>query len=174
MSAGEVTTLLAETKQVIGGKPWGIGILGFVPEELREEQLSAAIAFSPPFAVIAGGRPSQVRDLEARGIKTYLHVPSPELLRAFLKSGVRRVIFEGRECGGHIGPRTSFVLWDQMIEILLEHFEKPSNEQCEDYFCWWNTSFRDLLFKRWDKVSANWQRLKNKPCYSLLLEMRRR
>ena len=24
-------------------------------------------------------------------------------------------MFEGRECGGHVGPRTSFVLWDTML-----------------------------------------------------------
>ena len=28
-------------------------------------------------------------------------------------------MFEGRECGGHVGPRSSFVLWDVMVERLL-------------------------------------------------------
>ena len=58
---------------------------------------------------------------EATGIATYLHVPSPGLLRMFLKDGARRFIFEGRECGGHVGPRTSFVLWEAMVEVLAEH-----------------------------------------------------
>ena len=40
-----------------------------------------------PFAIIAGGRPDQARELEAQGIPTYLHVPSPGLLRMFLKDG---------------------------------------------------------------------------------------
>src|SRR5262249_6838473 len=52
---------------------------------------------------------------------TYLHVPSPGLLKMFLKDGARRFIFEGRECGGHVGPRTSFVLWETMCEVLLDH-----------------------------------------------------
>ena len=42
-------------------------------------------------------------------------------LERFLKDGARRFIFEGRECGGHVGPRSSFVLWETMIEVLLEH-----------------------------------------------------
>ena len=44
----------------------------------------------------------------------------PGLLKAFLKQGARRFVFEGRECGGHIGPLASFVLWESMIETLLE------------------------------------------------------
>ena len=68
--------------------------------------------FRPPFALIAGGRPDQAKTLEHDGITTYLHVPSPGLLDMFSQDGARRFIFEGRECGGHVGPRTSFVLWE--------------------------------------------------------------
>jgi NAD(P)H-dependent flavin oxidoreductase YrpB (nitropropane dioxygenase family) len=59
--------------------------------------------------------------LEKDSIATYLHVPSPGLLRMFLKDGARRFIFEGRECGGHVGPRTSFALWEAMTDVLAEH-----------------------------------------------------
>ncbi|HRX70923.1 MAG TPA: SDR family oxidoreductase, partial [Candidatus Competibacteraceae bacterium] len=111
--------LLAETARCLNGQSWGVGILGFVPAALREEQLAAIRAVRPPFAYIAGGRPEQARQLEADGIPTYLHVPTPTLLRLFLEQGARRFIFEGRECGGHIGPLSSFVLWESMIEALL-------------------------------------------------------
>ena len=117
----ETETLLKETKAKLGTKPWGVGILGFVPNEIRTEQLEAIRSYKPPFAIIAGGRPDQARELEAQGIPTYLHVPSPGLLRMFLKDGARRFIFEGQECGGHVGPRTSFALWEAMVEVLLEH-----------------------------------------------------
>ena len=56
--------------------------------------------------------------------RVYLHVPSPGLLRMFLQEGARRFIFEGRECGGHVGPRTSFVLWETMVGVLLEHLAR--------------------------------------------------
>ena len=75
----------------------------------------------PPVALIAGGRPSQAAPLEAAGIATYLHVPSPGLLDLFLKDGARRFVFEGRECGGHVGPRSSFALWEAQLERLLAH-----------------------------------------------------
>ena len=112
--------LLQETKEKLGDSPWGVGILGFVPPDLRQEQLEVIHRFRPPYALIAGGRPDQARDLEKKGIPTYLHVPSPALLGSFLEKGARRFVFEGRECGGHVGPRSSFVLWEAMIDILLE------------------------------------------------------
>ncbi|HLG74758.1 MAG TPA: beta-ketoacyl synthase N-terminal-like domain-containing protein, partial [Chloroflexota bacterium] len=120
MRAPEVRELLRETTDLMGDKPWGVGILGFVPAELRAEQMEVIRAFPPKFVLIAGGRPDQARALENDGIPTYLHVPSPGLLDMFLKDGARRFVFEGRECGGHTGPRTSFVLWESMVEVLLQ------------------------------------------------------
>src|SRR5262249_43576066 len=120
----EVEKLLEETRNLAAGRSWGVGILGFVPAEIRREQIEAIRACPPPFALIAGGRPDQARQLEREGIFTYLHVPSPGLLRMFLREGSRHFVFEGRECGGHVGPRTSFVLWETMCEILLEHINR--------------------------------------------------
>ncbi|HEY3790027.1 MAG TPA: beta-ketoacyl synthase N-terminal-like domain-containing protein, partial [Urbifossiella sp.] len=124
----ETEKLLADTKAKLGKKPWGVGILGFVPAEIRSEQLEAIRAYKPPFAIIAGGRPDQAKELESQGIPTYLHVPSPGLLKMFLKDGAKRFIFEGQECGGHVGPRASFALWETMVEVLGEHIGgKPAD-----------------------------------------------
>ncbi len=119
MTGAEVRELLTETKQLVGDKPWGVGILGFVPPEVREAQLEVIREIGVPVALIAGGRPSQSAPLEAQGTPTFLHVPSPGLLELFLKDGARRFVFEGSECGGHVGPRTSFVLWEQQVQRLL-------------------------------------------------------
>jgi acyl transferase domain-containing protein/NAD(P)H-dependent flavin oxidoreductase YrpB (nitropropane dioxygenase family) len=115
----QVRDLLERTRVRMGALPWGVGLLGFVDRGLRAEQLAVIEDVRPPFAIIAGGRPDQAAPLEAKGVRTYLHVPSPAMLEAFLRDGARRFIFEGRECGGHVGPRTSFVLWEQMIGVLL-------------------------------------------------------
>ncbi|WP_161967675.1 type I polyketide synthase [Fimbriiglobus ruber] len=125
----ETEQLLKETKARLGNKPWGVGILGFVPNEIRSEQFEAIRTHKPPFALIAGGRPDQAKELESQGIPTYLHVPSPGLLRMFLKDGARRFIFEGQECGGHVGPRASFALWETATEILADHLRtKPGDD----------------------------------------------
>ncbi len=119
MTGDEVRRLLTETSELLGDLPWGVGILGFTPPEVREAQLAVVHEVRPPYALIAGGRPSQAAPLEAAGIATYLHVPSPGLLDRFLREGARRFVFEGFECGGHVGPRASFPLWDTQIERLL-------------------------------------------------------
>ncbi len=114
----QVREVLESTVERIGTRPWGVGILGFLPLELRQAQLEVVRDFKPPFAIIAGGRPSQARELDEAGTVTYLHVPSPGLLRGFLADGARRFVFEGSECGGHTGPRTSFILWESAIGLL--------------------------------------------------------
>jgi len=116
----EVERLLREAAALLGESPWGVGILGFVPPELRTEQLRAVLKARPRFALLAGGRPDQARALESAGIHTYIHTPSPRLLQMFLQEGTRRFVFEGRECGGHVGPLSSFVLWESVLNVLLD------------------------------------------------------
>ncbi|MFE1172375.1 SDR family NAD(P)-dependent oxidoreductase [Streptomyces sp. NPDC058773] len=121
MDGAQVRRLLAETAERLGERPWGVGLLGFAPPELRREQLAAVAEFAPEYALIAGGRPAQAAPLEAAGTRTYLHVPAPALLERYLAEGARRFVFEGQECGGHIGPRGSFPLWEEQIERLTAH-----------------------------------------------------
>ncbi|MES9990551.1 MAG: SDR family NAD(P)-dependent oxidoreductase [Candidatus Thiodiazotropha sp.] len=115
--------LLNETSNRLSGQPWGIGLLGFAPQALLDEQIELAKKYSPGFAIIAGGRPDQAVKLEKEGIQSFLHVPSSNLIPLFIKEGARRFIFEGGECGGHIGPLSSFVLWSAMVDQLLHEIE---------------------------------------------------
>ncbi|MEU6551803.1 SDR family NAD(P)-dependent oxidoreductase [Streptomyces sp. NPDC046915] len=117
-SGEQARAMLAETRAVLAGRPWGVGVLGFAPEDTRNAQLEAVRELRPSHAIIAGGRPAQAEALERAGIRTFLHVPSPGLLRQFLEAGVRRFVFEGSECGGHVGPRASFPLWEAQLAVL--------------------------------------------------------
>lgn len=119
----QLDKLFAETSEKLAGRPWGVGLLGFAPQKLLSEQVAVAKKHKPAFALIAGGRPDQALALEEEGIPSFLHVPSPRLLSLFLEQGARRFVFEGRECGGHIGPLSSFVLWESMIETLLDNLK---------------------------------------------------
>ncbi|HZW32626.1 MAG TPA: beta-ketoacyl synthase N-terminal-like domain-containing protein, partial [Isosphaeraceae bacterium] len=122
----EVRNLLHATADRLApiGRPWGVGILGFVPPDLRAEQLAVVRAVRPPWALIAGGRPDQAHELERAGIRTFLHVPSPGLLEQYLRDGCRRFVLEGRECGGHVGPRSSFVLWEQATALAADAIDR--------------------------------------------------
>ncbi|WP_238435871.1 type I polyketide synthase, partial [Frankia sp. AgB1.9] len=124
--------LLAETAELLGDAPWGVGVLGFAPPEVRNAQLEAVLAVRPPCALIAGGRPAQATPLEAAGIDTFLHVPSPGLLDRFVADGARKFVFEGRECGGHVGPRASFALWEAQVAGLLAAGERAGGTFFEE------------------------------------------
>ena len=113
--------LLGRTAERLGTRPWGAGLLGFLDAELMERQLAAVKATRPRCALLAGGKVAQAKALEADGIPTYVHAPSPILLKQFLDAGLRRFVFEGAECGGHVGPRPSFVLWEQQLDVLRGH-----------------------------------------------------
>lgn len=130
MDPSELKSFLQRAKRTLGEHPWGVGIIGFLPPELLRQQIDIVCECRPPYALIAGGLPNQNRPLIEAGIITYMHVPSPGLLKMFLKNGDRRFIFEGRESGGHVGPYSSFILWESMIDKLLEHLspDKDSSE----------------------------------------------
>jgi acyl transferase domain-containing protein/NADP-dependent 3-hydroxy acid dehydrogenase YdfG len=128
MQPEAVEKLLRETAERLASKSWGVGLLGFAPSELIAEQVKVALRYAPRFALIAGGRPEQAKELEDSGITSYLHVPSPRLLTMFLERGARRFVFEGRECGGHVGPLSSTVLWDTMISTLLRLPADPARD----------------------------------------------
>ncbi|SDK05209.1 type I polyketide synthase [Streptomyces indicus] len=120
----QTRSMLEQTRAALGDRSWGVGILGFAPEEVRTAQLEAVREIRPSHVVIAGGRPSQAAALEADGIVTFLHVPSPGLLGQFLAAGARRFVFEGAECGGHIGPRNSFPLWEAQLAVLEDFLDE--------------------------------------------------
>ena len=51
----------------------------------------------------------------------------------FLQDGATRFVFEGKECGGHVGPRTSFVLWEQMSEEIIRFLASKSQAEAAAY-----------------------------------------
>ncbi|KPI32410.1 6-deoxyerythronolide-B synthase [Actinobacteria bacterium OV450] len=120
--------ILEAVDAALAGRAWGVGLLGFAPEAIRQAQTEAVLGIKPSHVIIAGGSPSQARAFEEAGIAAFLHVPSPGLLSQFLKAGARRFVFEGSECGGHVGPRYSFPLWEAQIAVLEDYLDASDDE----------------------------------------------
>ncbi len=120
------SNLLNETENLMQGKTWGVGILGFAPPQVREEQTAYILKSKPSVVLIAGGRPSLAKPFEKEGIRVFLHVPSTALLDIFLKEKAKNFVFEGRESGGHIGPFSSWILWERQINRLLKEGDLSS------------------------------------------------
>jgi acyl transferase domain-containing protein/NAD(P)H-dependent flavin oxidoreductase YrpB (nitropropane dioxygenase family)/NAD(P)-dependent dehydrogenase (short-subunit alcohol dehydrogenase family) len=127
MKGPKANELLQETKNLLGNKSWGAGVLGFIDQDLMQEQFEVIAAHKPSFVLIAGGSYEQTLPYENLGIKTYIHAPVPKLLQIFYRRGAKRFVLEGRECGGHIGPLSSFSLWESAIETLLAEPNDTSN-----------------------------------------------
>lgn len=94
-----------------------VGIEAFNP--MVKQHLEMVKKYKAPYALFAGGNPSQAAELEKAGTKTYLHTPSVSMMENAIKSGCRRFIFEGGEAGGHVGALSSMVLWEDAIATLI-------------------------------------------------------
>ena len=112
--------LMSDAETMLEGRSWAVGLLGFIDEKLIRKHLELVRDSSASAVVLAGGRPYQEKMLREAGKQCFVHVPSPGLLRTFITEGARCFIFEGAECGGHIGPLHSLPLWEQQISVLLE------------------------------------------------------
>ena len=109
--------LRAAAKEV---KKFGAGLVGIEAfNPAIKSHMETVKACKVPFALFAGGIPSQIIELEKSGTKTYLHTPSISMLKNAMDSGCTRFIFEGKEAGGHVGSLSSLVLWDAAISKLL-------------------------------------------------------
>ena len=123
----QLKSLMSQTHDMLGGKSWGAGLLGFVNREQYEEQVDIVKNAKPSFVIIAGGKPDQAREFQADNIPALLHAPTPELFSFYLQQKANAFILEGRECGGHIGPLSSFFLWESIVSLLCEKLS-PSAE----------------------------------------------
>jgi NAD(P)H-dependent flavin oxidoreductase YrpB (nitropropane dioxygenase family) len=126
LSGSESRRLMEETRNRLGKRPFGAGIVRFADPERNEEMLSALRDAAPDFVIIAGGNHELARRLEQEGIRVYLHAPSAAHVQQFLKMGVRNLILEGHEAGGHVGAIPSLILWELGASVLeQDHAEDP-------------------------------------------------
>ncbi len=108
---------------------YGAGLVGI--EALNPclaDHLETVKTHQVPFALFAGGSPDKVKELEACGIRTYLHTPSLMMLENALQGSCTRFIFEGREAGGHVGNLSSLVLWENALQFLENQDIMPLRE----------------------------------------------
>ena len=97
MRGPQVRSLLAKTKELMGERPWGVGILGFMPLDLRT---GADGGHPRRQAALRDYRGRQAkpgaRNSKRSGISTYLHVPSPGLLQGFHQGRRAEIHFRGQ------------------------------------------------------------------------------
>ncbi|MGD8243216.1 MAG: beta-ketoacyl synthase N-terminal-like domain-containing protein, partial [Desulfobacterales bacterium] len=122
MALGNLPADLADTILKNGKEKvarFGAGMIGIEAfNQSITHHLDSVKKYEVPFALFAGGIPSQVKELEASGTRAYLHTPSLSMLDNAINKGCQRFIFEGSEAGGHVGELSSLVLWEQAMETV--------------------------------------------------------
>ncbi|MEW6775120.1 MAG: SDR family NAD(P)-dependent oxidoreductase [Bdellovibrionota bacterium] len=113
--------LLEETSVLAKGRPFGGGIIGLEANAFfRDQHIAHLKNIRPPLAVVAAGTTEQALDLAHAGVRSFLHTPVHTLLVSAMDQGHTDFILEGTEAGGHIGKLTSFVLWQSVIQALVD------------------------------------------------------
>jgi len=87
-----------------------VNVVSLAENPFRETHLAWIKKQRPRFVVIAGGDLSPLRELIECGIGVMYIAPDEALLRLALEAGVRYVVCEGYEAGGHVGPHSTLTL----------------------------------------------------------------
>ncbi|MEW6666215.1 MAG: SDR family NAD(P)-dependent oxidoreductase [Thermodesulfobacteriota bacterium] len=108
---------LDRLKEIMADRPYAVNFVALPENPHLEEQLAWIDQNRPPFAVIAAGEPSHAARLQERGIQPIYVASSEGLLRMALEAGVRFVVLEGCESGGHVGEHSTLTLAQMALEL---------------------------------------------------------
>ncbi|MEW6349527.1 MAG: SDR family NAD(P)-dependent oxidoreductase [Thermodesulfobacteriota bacterium] len=98
---------------------FGVGLIGLdINKRWYEPHLELMKENPPAFAILAAGSVELATRIEAQGTRCYLHCPAPAMVTEALKAGLRSLVFEGSESGGHIGNLGSLDLWSANLAAL--------------------------------------------------------
>ena len=120
MPASVLNEKLGGLKTLLADKPFAVNVITLQENPFRDEQLEWICQIKPRFAVIAAGEPSHAKQLFDAGIEVIYIAPNLQLLELAFSSGIRFVICEGNEAGGHVGEHSTFTL----AQIVMEKKEK--------------------------------------------------
>ncbi len=116
-SRGDLEKDLDRLREIIGKNPYAVNFIALPENPHLEEQLTWIEQLRPPFAVIAAGDPSYAARLQEQGIQTIYVTSSVGLIRMALSAGVRFIVLEGNEAGGHVGEYSTLTLAQIALEL---------------------------------------------------------
>ncbi|MGQ9687374.1 MAG: SDR family NAD(P)-dependent oxidoreductase [Desulfobaccales bacterium] len=108
---------LGRLPESMGGRPYAVNLLALPENPFLEDQLAWVAETRPPLAVIAAGDPAYAQKFREQGIPVIYLAPNEGLLRLALQAGVRWVVLEGHEAGGHVGAHSTLTLAQMALEL---------------------------------------------------------
>ena len=117
MDAQTLDRRLGRLPEIMGGHPYAVNIISLAENPRRETQLAWIKKHQPRFVVIAGGDLSPLKELIECGLKVIYIAPDEALMQLALTAGVRYVICEGYEAGGHVGRHSTLTLAQRVLDL---------------------------------------------------------
>ena len=108
---------LGRLPEIMRGRPYAVNIVSLAENPFRETHLAWIKKHKPRFAVIAGGDLSPLGELIECGLEVIYIAPDEALLMLALEAGVRYVICEGYEAGGHVGRHSTLTLSQRVLDL---------------------------------------------------------
>ena len=103
--------------EIMGKRPYAVNVVSLAENPFREMHLSWIRKQRPGFVVTSGGDLSTLRELIECGIEVIYIAPDEALLRLALEAGVRYVVCEGYEAGGHVGQHSTLTLAQMVLGL---------------------------------------------------------
>jgi malonyl CoA-acyl carrier protein transacylase len=117
MDAEALDRRLGRLPEIMGERPYAVNVVSLAENPFREMHLAWIKKHRPRFVVIAGGDLSPLRELIKHGIEVIYIAPDESLLRLALEAGVRYVVCEGYEAGGHVGQHSTLTLAQMVLDL---------------------------------------------------------
>ena len=113
----QLETDFSRLESLMGSRPYAVNLIALAENPALEEQLAWVEAVRPPFVAIAAGDPAYAIRLREKGIEVIYVTGDEGLLRLALEGGVRWLVLEGQEAGGHVGAHSSLTLHQMALEL---------------------------------------------------------
>ncbi|MFZ0447746.1 MAG: SDR family oxidoreductase [Desulfatiglandaceae bacterium] len=117
MDAEALDRRLGRLPEIMGGRPYAVNVVSLAENPFRETHLAWIKKHRPRFVVIAGGDLSPLRELIECGIGVMYIAPDEALLGLALEAGVRYVVCEGYDAGGHVGQHSTLTLAQIVLDL---------------------------------------------------------
>jgi malonyl CoA-acyl carrier protein transacylase len=117
MDAQACDRTLGRVPEIMGGRPYAVNVVSLAENPFRETHLAWIKKHRPRFVWIAGGDLSPIRELLQCGIGVVYIAPDEALLKLALEAGVRYVVCEGYEAGGHMGQHSTLTLAQMVLDL---------------------------------------------------------
>ena len=117
MDAQTLDRRLGNLPEIMGGRPYAVNFISLAENPFRQSHLAWLKKHKPRFVVIAGGDLSSAKELMEGGLQVIYIAPDESLLGLALDAGVRYVICEGYEAGGHVGRHSTLTLAQRVLDL---------------------------------------------------------